>query len=85
VISLAKTVIYPAAFRYLSELSTWRQAYGIEQIHGIAFEQESAETVAALTKRMVVAVSKWTAQSPNAMISLRSRNQMQYCAKTLRQ
>jgi glutamine synthetase len=80
VISLAKTVIYPAAFRYLSELST--SITNLKQI-GIAFEQESAETVAALTKRMMDAVSKLdSAIAKHDFATIEEH--MQYCAKTLR-
>jgi len=80
VISLAKTVIYPAAFRYLSELST--SISNLKQI-GIAFEQESAETVAALTKRMMDAVSKLDSAIAKHDFAT-FEEQMQYCAKTLR-
>jgi glutamine synthetase len=80
VISLAKTVIYPAAFRYLSELST--SITNLKQI-GIAFEQESAETVAALTNRMMDAVSKLdSAIAKHDFATIEEH--MQYCAKTLR-
>ena len=80
VISLAKTVIYPAAFRYLSELST--SIANLKQI-GIAFEQECAETVAALTKRMVDTVSKLdSAIAKHEFATIEEH--MQYCAKTLR-
>lgn len=80
VISLAKTVIYPAAFRHLSELAT--SIANLKQI-GIAFEQETVETVAALTKRMMDSVSKLD----NAIAQhdfATSEDHMQYCAKTLR-
>ncbi len=80
VISLAKTVIYPAAFRYLSELSS--SIANLKQI-GIDFEQEVAVTAASLTKLMVDAVSKLSdalAKHDFATIE----DHMQYCAKTLR-
>ncbi len=80
VISIAKTVIYPAAFRYLSELSA--SITNLKQI-GIEFEQESAETVASLTKRMMDTVSKLgnvIGKHDFATIE----EHMQYCAKILR-
>jgi glutamine synthetase len=80
VISLAKTVFYPAAFRYLSELAT--SISSLKQI-GIALEQKSAETVAAFTKQMMDSVS--TLESAIAKHDFATiEDHMQYCAKTLR-
>lgn len=80
VISLAKTVIYPAAFRYLSELSA--SISNLKQI-GIAFESEIAEKVALSTKLMMDSVSKLSdALSKHDFATI--EEYMQYCAKTLR-
>jgi glutamine synthetase len=80
VISLAKTVIYPVAMRYLSELSA--SIANLKQI-GIAFEQESAEKVASLTTLMMDNVSKLSdAMSQHDFSTI--EDHMQYCAKTLR-
>jgi len=80
VISMAKTIIYPAAVRYLSDLaSTIANLSGI----GIAIEKEPAEKVAALVQSMIDNVSKLaTAMDKHDFES--SEEHMQYCAKTLR-
>lgn len=80
VISLAKTVIYPAAFRYLSELSN--SIASLKAI-GIELEKESAEKVAALTKSMMDTVSKLESALDNHDFSS-TEEHMQYSAKTLR-
>ncbi|MGL5081524.1 MAG: glutamine synthetase III [Microcoleaceae cyanobacterium] len=80
VISLAKTVIYPAAFRYLSELSG--SIANLKAI-GVQFEQESAETVAALSKLMMDTVSKLS-DALNHHDFPTIEDHMQYCAKTIR-
>lgn len=80
VISMAKTVIYPAAFRHLSEL-----AGAIANLKGIGinFDKESAEKVASLTQLMTDAVSKLsTAMEPQDFAS--TEEHMQYAAKTIR-
>jgi len=80
VISLAKTVIYPAAFRYLAELSA--TISNLKEI-GIELEKESAEKVASLTKLMVDTLSKLdSALSKHDFASIEEH--MQYSAKTLR-
>jgi glutamine synthetase len=80
VISMAKTVIYPAAFRYLSELSA--SIVNLKQI-GIEFEQESAEMVSSLTKRMMDTVSKLSSALAQHDFET-SEAHMQHCAKTIR-
>lgn len=80
VINLAKTVIYPAAFRYLSELSG--SIANLKAI-GVQFEPESAETVAALSKLMMDTVSKLS-DALNHHDFPTIEDHMQYCAKTLR-
>lgn len=80
VISMAKTVIYPAAFRYLSELSV--TIANLKEI-GIDLEKESAEKVAALIKLMMDTLSKLDAAlSKHDFGSI--EDHMQYSAKTLR-
>jgi glutamine synthetase len=58
VISIAKTMIYPAATRYLTDLAT--TVAGLKEI-GVDFDAESAQTVATLTKSMMDSVSKLAA------------------------
>ncbi|PSB34669.1 glutamine synthetase III [Stenomitos frigidus] len=80
VISLAKTVIYPAAFRYLSELSGTISSL---KAIGVALEAESVEKVAALTKLMMDTVSKLSeALGKHDFAS--TEEHMQYSATTLR-
>ena len=55
VISMVKTLIYPAATRYLSDLSN--TSLSLKEI-GIDFDKESIEKVASLTKSMMDSVSK---------------------------
>ncbi|NER00455.1 MAG: glutamine synthetase type III, partial [Cyanothece sp. SIO2G6] len=80
VISMVKTLIYPAAVGYLSKLSsTISSLTGL----GITLEQESAKTLADLTNSMVACVSKLsTAIEKHEFES--TAEHMQYCAKTIR-
>jgi glutamine synthetase len=80
VISIAKTLIYPAATRYLTDLAT--TVAGLKEI-GVDFDPESVQKVASLTKSMMDSVSKLAAtlsghdfDSPEA--------HMQYLVKTVR-
>jgi glutamine synthetase len=80
VISIAKTLIYPAATRYLTDLAT--TVAGLKEI-GVDFDPESVQKVASLTKSMMDSVSKLSAtlsghefDSPEA--------HMQYLVKTVR-
>jgi glutamine synthetase len=79
-VSMAKTVIYPAAMRYHSELST--AIFKAQEI-GINLGKESAEVVASLIHSMMDNVSKL-----NAMIGKHDfasvEDHMQYCAQTIR-
>ena len=80
VISLAKTVIYPAAFRYLSELSGTISSL---KAIGVELEAESVEKVASLTKLLTDTVSKLSdALSKHDFAT--TEEHMQYSAKTLR-
>jgi glutamine synthetase len=80
VISLAKTVIYPAAARYLSELAG--TIANLKQI-GLTFDAETAETVASHTKMMTDTVSKLSNVLDKHDFSSIEEH-MQHCAKTIR-
>ena len=58
VVSMVKTLIYPAATRYLSDLSN--TSLSLKEI-GVDFDKESIEKVASLTKSMMDSVSKLSA------------------------
>ncbi|HHP7245975.1 MAG TPA: glutamine synthetase type III, partial [Elainellaceae cyanobacterium] len=80
VISMAKTMIYPAAIEYLSKLSsTIASLTGL----GIDFEKESAQTVADLASSMVAATSKLSTALDTHDFAT-TEEKMQYCAKTIR-
>lgn len=80
VISLAKTVIYPTAFRYLSELSG--SLANLKAI-GVEMGLDGVEKVASLTKLMLDNVSKLEdALGKHDFDAIEAH--MQYCAKTLR-
>jgi len=80
VVSMTKTIIYPAAVRYLSELST---AIANTKAIGINMDIESAEKVASLVKFLMDSVSKLaTAMSKHDFASLEEH--MQYSAQTIR-
>jgi glutamine synthetase len=80
VVNMAKTIIYPAAIRYLSELSA---AIANAQAIGIALEKESAETVASLTKFLMDSVSKLSAAMAKHDFGSIEEH-MQYSAQTIR-
>jgi glutamine synthetase len=80
VVNMAKTIIYPAAVRYLSELSA---AIANAQAIGIALEKESAETVASLTKFLMDSVSKLSAAMAKHDFGSIEEH-MQYSAQTIR-
>jgi glutamine synthetase len=79
-VSMAKTVIYPAAMKYLSELSL--TIARLKEI-GIAVDQESAEKVAMLANSMMDAVSKLSTAF-NQHDFPTPEEHMQYFAKTIR-
>ncbi|MBD1847043.1 glutamine synthetase III [Cyanobacteria bacterium FACHB-63] len=80
VISMAKTIIYPAAMRYLSDLaSTIANLSGI----GITIDKETVEKVASLSQSLMENVSKLSsALSLHDFESAEAH--MQYCAQTIR-
>jgi len=79
-ISLAKTVIYPAAYRYLSELSS--TVANLKAI-GVELEKESLEKVASLTKLLMDSVSKLSDVLSKHDFAI-AEEHLQYSAKTIR-
>jgi len=80
VISMAKTIIYPAAVRYLSELST---AIASAKSIGIEMDTETALKVSSLTQSLLDSVSKLTsAMTKHDFASVEEH--MQYSAQTIR-
>ena len=80
VISMAKTLIYPAATRYLTDLAT--TIAGLKEI-GVDFDTESVHKVAELTKSMMDLVSK-LALALNSHDFDSTEAHMQYLVKTVR-
>ena len=80
VVSMAKTMIYPSAVRYLSELSA---AITNAKAIGIEMETEVAEKVASLAKSMLDTVSKLSAAVGNHDFAS-TEDHMQYSAQTIR-
>ena len=80
VVSMAKTIIYPAAVRYLSDLSG---AIASLTAIGISLEKETAEKVAMLVQSMMDMVSKLSVALGQHDFST-TEEHMQYCAKTIR-
>ena len=80
VVSMAKTIIYPAAVRYLSELSL---AIANAAAIGIEMDKESAQTVSNLIKLLMDGVSKLSAaMAKHDFDSIEEH--MQYSAQTIR-
>ena len=79
VISMAKTIVYPAAVSYLSRLSS--AIASLKEI-GIDLEKESAEKVAALVKFMMDTASKLSAALSDRDFSTPEEH-LQYSAKTI--
>ncbi|MFM2379308.1 MAG: hypothetical protein RLZZ143_1886, partial [Cyanobacteriota bacterium] len=80
VVSMAKTIIYPAAVRYLSELSS---AISNAAAIGIEMDKESAQTVSNLIKLLMDGVSKLSAaMAKDDFDSIEEH--MQYSAQTIR-
>jgi glutamine synthetase len=80
VINMAKTGIYPAATRYLADLSN--TIINLKEI-GVELETESVEKIAFLTKSMMDLVSKLSlALSQHDFAS--TEEHLQYLAKTIR-
>ena len=80
VVSMAKTIIYPAAVRYLSELSL---AISNAAAIGIEIDKENAQTVSNLIKLMMDSVGKLSeAIAKHDFDSIEEH--MQYSAQTIR-
>ena len=79
VIDMAKTIIYPASVRYLSELCN--SIAGLKEI-GISLDDATTKKVASLTESMMETASKLN--SALAHESKDITDHMQYSAKTLR-
>ena len=80
VVSMAKTIIYPAAVRYLSELSS---AIANAAAISIEIDKESAQTVSNLIKLLMDSVSKLSAaMAKHDFDSIEEH--MQYSAQTIR-
>jgi glutamine synthetase len=80
VVNMAKTIIYPAAVRYLSELSS---AIANAAAIGIEINKESAQTVSNLIKLLMDGVSKLSAAIAKQDFASIEEH-MQYSAQTIR-
>jgi glutamine synthetase len=80
VLSIAKTIIYPAAVRHLSDLSN--AIAGLKEI-GVDFDTESVEKVASLTKSLTDQVSKLSLALAQHDFSS-TEEHTQYLSKTIR-
>ena len=80
VISMAKTLIYPAATRYLSELSN--TALSLKEI-GVDLDIETIEKVSSLAKSMMEKVSKLDSAIASHDFAT-TEDHMQYLSKTIR-
>lgn len=79
VISMAKTIIYPAAMRYMGELA--KTIDSLDEI-GIEFGKDSVVKVADLTKGMMAKVGELEDMMTKHFMSVEEH--MQFCAQTLR-
>ncbi|MBE9157986.1 glutamine synthetase III [Nodosilinea sp. LEGE 06152] len=79
VISMAKTIIYPAAMRYMGEL-----AKTIDSLSGmgIEFGKDSVVKVAELTQSMMASVGELSDMMTKHFMSVEEH--MQFCAQTIR-
>ena len=79
VVSMAKTIIYPAAIRYMGEVAkTIDSLKGL----GIEFDQSSVVKVADLTKSMMSKVEELSDMISKHFMSVEEH--MQFCAQTVR-
>jgi glutamine synthetase len=79
VISMAKTIIYPAAVRYMGELA--KTIDSLDEL-GIEFGKDSVIKVAELTKAMMASVSELSDMMTKHFMSVEEH--MQFCAQTVR-
>ena len=80
VVDMAKTMIYPAAIHYLSELSMVNSSMAEM---GVEMDNSIAQKVAAEANAMIVAVGKLSAAMENHDFAS-TEEHMQYCAKDVR-
>lgn len=80
VIDIAKTLIYPSAIRYLSDLAV--AGSGMSEM-GITLDNSTAKTVAAETNAMLAAVNELSAASEKEDFNSTNEH-MKYCAETIR-
>ncbi|NJL98586.1 MAG: glutamine synthetase type III [Synechococcaceae cyanobacterium SM2_3_2] len=78
VISMAKTIIYPAAIRYLGELA--KTIDDMARI-GVEFSKDSVTKVADLVKAMMVSVENLSDMLTKHFMS--AEEHMQFCAQTI--
>ncbi|MGB3517095.1 MAG: hypothetical protein WBA43_11605, partial [Elainellaceae cyanobacterium] len=79
VVSMAKTIIYPAAARYLGELAKTIDSL---DVIGIEFGTDSVVQVAELTKSMMASVDELSDMMTKHFMSVEEH--MQFCAQTIR-
>ncbi|MGB5199947.1 MAG: glutamine synthetase III [Sedimenticolaceae bacterium] len=80
VIEMAKTIIYPAAMRYLAELADTDAAVGAM---GITLDRSTAKTIAENANAMMAKVAELNAASVREDFDSTDEH-MQFCAKTIR-
>ncbi|MGD1855983.1 MAG: glutamine synthetase III [Leptolyngbyaceae cyanobacterium] len=80
VIDMAKTMIYPAAVEYLSQLSS--TIASLSDL-GVDFEKDSAKSIAEMTTAMMAATTKLSSALEKHDFDS-PEDKLQYCAKTLR-
>ncbi|MGB5252237.1 MAG: glutamine synthetase III [Sedimenticolaceae bacterium] len=80
VIEMAKTIIYPAAMRYLAELADTDAAVGAM---GITLDRSTAKTIAENANAMMAKVAELSAASVREDFDSTDEH-MQFCAKTIR-
>jgi glutamine synthetase len=78
--SLAKTVVYPAAVEYLTELSGTMKH--LKEL-GIDLDKSAAEKVASLTTSLIAGIDKLTAAASKHDFAS-TEEHMQHCAKAIR-
>lgn len=79
VVNMAKTIIYPAAVRYLGELA--KTIDSLDEI-GIEFGKDSAVKVVELAKSMMASVEELSDMMTKHFMSVEEH--MQFCAQTIR-
>jgi glutamine synthetase len=80
VIDMAKTIIYPAAMRYLSEIASTSASVATM---GIALDTSTAKTIAEQANAMMAAVAKLSDTMLKEEFTTTDEH-MQYCAKEIR-